>query len=62
MTAALLDNFFEQPLKVGTNSDMVVSYHAATTKEVSSTPSSMGYGYGPAQGSAYGRYGGECGL
>lgn len=49
-------------LKVDTNSDMVVSYHAATTEEVSYTTSSMGYGYGPAWGSTYGRYGGGFGL
>lgn len=48
--------------KVDTNPDMVVSYHAATTKEVSYTTSSMGYGYGPGGGTTYGRYGGGLGL
>lgn len=48
--------------KVDTNPDMVVSYHAATTEEVSYTTSSMGYGYGPAGGTAYGRYGGGLGM
>lgn len=48
--------------KVDTNPDMFVSYHAATTKEVSYTTSSMGYGYGPAGGSTYGRYGGGLGM
>ena len=41
--------------KVDTNPDMVVSYQAAPTQEVSSTTSSMGYGYGPAGGTTYGR-------
>lgn len=48
--------------KVDTNPDMIVSYHAATTKEVSYTTSSMGYGYGPAGGTTYGRYGGGLGM
>lgn len=48
--------------KVDTNPDMFVAYHAATTEEVSYTTSSMGYGYGPAGGSTYGRYGGGLGM
>lgn len=48
--------------KDNTNPDMFVSYHAATTDEVSYTTSSMGYGYGPAGGSTYGRYGGGFGM
>jgi hypothetical protein len=48
--------------KVDTNPDMYVTYHAATTEEVSYTTSSMGYGYGPAWGAGYGRYGGGFGM
>lgn len=48
--------------KVDTNPDMFASYHAATTEAVSYTTSSMGYGYGPAGGTTYGRYGGGLGL
>jgi hypothetical protein len=48
--------------KVDTNPDMFVSYHAATTKEVNYTTSSFGYGYGPAWGTTYGRYGGGLGM
>lgn len=48
--------------KVDTNPDMFTSYHVATTEEVSYTTSSMGYGYGPAQGTTYGRYGGGFGM
>lgn len=48
--------------KVDTNPDMFASYHVATTEEVSYTTSSMGYGYGPAGGTTYGRYGGGLGM
>lgn len=48
--------------KVDTNPDMFASYHAATTEEVSYTTSSVGYGYGPAPGATYGRYGGGWGM
>lgn len=48
--------------KVNTNPDMFVSYHAATTEEVSYSTSSMGYGYGPSWGASYGRYGGGFGM
>ncbi|MGE0473619.1 MAG: DUF4136 domain-containing protein [Nitrospirales bacterium] len=47
---------------VNTNPDMFVSYHAATTEEVSYSTSSMGYGYGPSWGASYGRYGGGFGM
>ncbi len=40
--------------------DMFVSYHVATTKEVSYTTTS--YGYGPSWGSSYGRYGRGLGM
>ncbi len=42
--------------------DMFVSYHAATSKEVSYTTTSYGYGYGPSWGASYGRYGGGMGM
>ena len=44
------------------NPDMLVSYHVATTKEVSYTTTSYGYGYGPSWGASYGRYGGGMGM
>lgn len=48
--------------KVDANPDVFVSYHAATTEEVNYTTSSFGYGYGPAWGTTYGRYGGGLGM
>jgi hypothetical protein len=48
--------------KVDTNPDVLISYHAATTKELHYSTSSFGYEYGPAWGSRYGRYGGYLGM
>ena len=44
--------------KVNGNPDMFISYHAASTEEVSYSTTSYGYNYGPAWETSYGRYGG----